>query len=93
LIWEPISHSMGSCMKTTLDIADPLLKEAKAMARTQGTTVRALVEQGLRMALAERRNNRKFRLRDASVDGKGLHPDASSRSWDELRERIYEGRG
>jgi len=84
---------MCTHMKTTLEIATPLLKEAKALARSEGTTVRALVERGLQHILSQRRSARPFRLRDESVGGKGLHPSAVGRSWDELRDRSYEGRG
>jgi hypothetical protein len=80
-------------MKTTLEIANPLLKEARAIARAEHTTLRALVERGLQMVLAERRARRPFKLRDLSFAGNGLHPDASGHSWDELRARAYEGRG
>ena len=78
-------------MKTTVEISDPLLREARKLARRKGTTLRALIEQGLRRMLAERKPN--FQLRDASFGGKGLRPELGDVGWDHLREMIYEGRG
>ncbi len=81
-------------MKTTLEIADPLLDEARRIAARDGETLRSLVEQGLRKVVAERRSRAKqFRLRDASVDGEGLQPEFLNASWERMRELIYEGRG
>jgi len=76
-------------MKTTIEIPDPLFKAARLAARRDGTTLRALVEHGLRLALEERRQTPPFRLRDASIDGRGLQPGAESLSWEELRELAY----
>jgi hypothetical protein len=76
-------------MKTTIEITDPLFKAARQAARRDGTTLRALVEHGLRLALEERRRSPPIRLRDASVDGRGLQPGAETLSWDDLRRLAY----
>ena len=81
-------------MKTTIEISDAVLAEAKKVARRERTTVRALVEAALRRFLAERRGREKpFRLRRASFRGKGLQPGFEGGSWERIRDAIYEGRG
>jgi Arc/MetJ family transcription regulator len=80
-------------MKTTIEITDSLLAEAREVAAREQASVRSLVEEGLRRVLDERRSRSEFRLRKASFEGKGLHPDAFTLDWDALRERSYEGRG
>lgn len=84
---------MGTHMKTTVEISDALLSAAKKLAREEKTTVRALIEEGLRGALGKRPQQRPFRLRRASFKGKGLHPDVRDGSWERIRDRIYKGRG
>ena len=42
---------MGSLMKTTIEMSDPLFKSAKELAQRSQTTLRALIEEGLRMRL------------------------------------------
>jgi hypothetical protein len=84
---------MVSNMKTTIDIADSLLAEAKALAAREGTTVRSLVEEGLRLAIHRHGQQGPFRLRDASFAGDGLRPDVSLERWDQIRGMIYGGRG
>jgi Arc/MetJ family transcription regulator len=80
-------------MKTTIEIADSLLAEARRVAAREDTTVRALVEQGLRHVLAERKRSRAFHLRKASFKGDGLQPGVATASWERIREMAYEGRG
>lgn len=84
---------MGTHMKTTIEIADTLLKDAKRIATRDGVTLRTLVESGLRHELAERRQPTAFRLRQASFKGKGLQPAARDLTWDQLRNLAYAGRG
>lgn len=80
-------------MKTTIDIADGLLKEAKKVASRQGTTVKALVEEGLRRVLSERRRAPVFKLRKATFKGEGLQAGVKEATWESIRELAYEGRG
>ncbi len=84
---------MVSNMKTTIDISDPLLLEAKKLSREQHTTLRTLVEQGLRSIIAEHKSGLRFRLRKASFRGNGLAPDFQGEGWREIRSAAYEGHG
>jgi hypothetical protein len=67
----PTYKNMGSNMKTTLDLSDALFFMAKDVASKQKTTLRALVEEGLRKVLGERQQavQPSFKLRNASVRG------------------------
>jgi len=80
-------------MKTTVELSTPLLKEAKAVAAREGTTLRALLEEGLRESVARRKKAGRFRLRDGSFKGKGLQPGIDLSNWEQIRSLIYEGRG
>ena len=80
-------------MKTTLDISDPLLREAKKIATRDRTTLRALVEQGLRKVIAERKAGRAFKLRIVTFKGDGLVPELRDADWEKIRDLAYEGRG
>jgi hypothetical protein len=80
-------------MKTTIEISDPLLREARKIAARERTTLRALVEQALRSVIAEKKRKSTFRLRKASFKGRGLRPELADGGWDRLRDLAYEGRG
>jgi hypothetical protein len=78
-------------MKTTIEISEELLNEARKVALREGTTLRVLVEAGLRKEVRERRRGRPFRLRRASFRGRGLRPELAGASWEQIRELAYEG--
>ena len=80
-------------MKTTVEIPDSLLDEAKKVAAGTDTTLRVLIIEGLRRVLAERKRRGAFRLRKATFRGKGLHPDLAGAPWERVREMAYEKRG
>jgi hypothetical protein len=80
---------MVSRMKTTVDLSDELLLEARRVAREEHTTLRSLLEEGLRGVIARHRDAGRFALRDASVTGNGLRPEFREASWAEIREASY----
>jgi len=77
-------------MKTTVELSDALAKRARALAAREGTTLRALVEDGLRQVLAARREKTRFKLRDASVSGNGLQPEFRDAGWERIRDALYD---
>ena len=80
-------------MKTTVELPDPLIREARELAASEGTTLRIVIERGLRRAIADSKREKPFRLRNASVDGRGLNPEVQDASWQRIRELTYEERG
>ena len=84
---------MVSHMKTTIQIPDSLFREARRLAQREHTTLKALVEQGLRRTLAERRRHSGFCLRKATFKGQGLQTSMAGAAWEQIRELSYEGRG
>jgi hypothetical protein len=81
-------------MKTTVEIPDALLEEVRRLAARERTTVRALIEEGLRKTLeSRRRDGDAFRLRLVTFRGDGLQPHVQEGGWERLRDLAYEGRG
>lgn len=78
---------MGAHMKTTIDVSDALFDAAKTLALQRQTTLRALVEEGLRRVIADARPAAKaaFKLKNASVRGKEVLV-ADPRRWREMEE-------
>ena len=80
-------------MKTTIEVSDALMLEAKSLAQEHNTTLRALVEEGLEKVLRDLREPKAYKLKDGSVGGQGLQPGQEALTWAEVRDMIYEGRG
>ena len=78
-------------MKTTVDISDALFDSARRLATRRGTTMRALIEEGLRAVLhSHRAAPARFALRDASVRGDGLVDGVELGDWSQVRALIYD---
>jgi CRISPR/Cas system-associated protein Csm6 len=80
-------------MNTIVEIPDSLLDEVRELASAEGTTVKAVVEEGLRKILTERKQRGSFRLRKATFRENGLQPHVKAASWQRVRDLAYEGRG
>ena len=80
-------------MKTTVEIPDNLIDEARRLADRRGVTLRTLVEEGLRHVVKSERRRPAFRLRDASFTGEGLQPAFDGATWERVRDAAYEGHG
>jgi len=83
---------MGN-MKTTVEISDSLLREARRLAAREGVTLRTLVERGLHRIIAETEQRAPFKLRRASFKGNGRQAELDGASWDALRDLAYKDRG
>ncbi len=80
-------------MKTTVHIPDSLLEEARRIAAMEQSSIKALIEEGLRQVVAERKQGTVFRLRKASFKGNGLQTGMAGVSWEKIREISYGKRG
>jgi hypothetical protein len=74
-------------MKTTIEVSDALFHSAKEFAQQSQTTLRALVEEGLRRVISESQAKAKpsFKLKDARVHGKEMLI-SDPRDWQKLEE-------
>jgi len=78
---------MVTHIKTTIEISDNLLARAKARARLQNVTLRALIEQSLAATLDQA--PRETTVKPVTFRGKGLTREFEDGSWERIRETIY----
>lgn len=91
----PILSVWVTRMKTTIELPDDLLERSKAVARRENSTLKALIEEGLRLALRARTGSRKRATPFAvqPFQGDGLSPEFAGASWQKTRDEIYRDRG
>lgn len=79
-------------MKITVEIADPLLAQARKRAKKTGRPLRAVIEDGLRLVLRDSQAKANYKLPDRSNGVAGDPNPLDVLSWQELRDEIYGGR-
>ena len=80
-------------MKTTIELPDDLLERGKAVARRENSTLKALIEEGLRLALRARMRKRAAPFALQPFKGDGLSPEFATAGWEKIRDEIYRDRG
>jgi hypothetical protein len=76
-------------VKTTIDIADELLKRSQQLAKREGSTLRAVLEEGLRLVLKDRRAPASRPFRFPTFGKGGLNAEFHEADWEKIRTTIY----
>jgi len=80
-------------MKTTIEISENLFARARQLARAERRTLRAVVEEGIALALDAHERRRTPKIKPVVFQGKGLSEEFRQAPWHHAREVIYTGRG
>jgi hypothetical protein len=75
-------------MRTTIRLADPVLRDAKKLAAETGRSLTAVIEDTLREAMARRKKVRRQRVRLPTFAGRGLRPGVNLDNWASLLDRM-----
>jgi hypothetical protein len=76
-------------VKTTIDIADDLLRRSQQLAKREGSTLRAVLEEGLRLVLNERQTSGSRPFRFPTFGKDGLNAEFGEADWEKIRTAIY----
>jgi hypothetical protein len=77
-------------MKTTIEISDNLLIQAKQLAHEEKVTLRSIVEESLVKTLQERSQRSTKPIQPVVFAGKGLKAEFKDASWQAIRDAAYE---
>lgn len=78
-------------MKTTIEISDNLLIQAKQLAHEEKVTLRSIVEESLVKTLQERSQRSTKPIQPVVFAGNGLKAEFKDASWQAIRDAAYEG--
>jgi predicted transcriptional regulator len=80
-------------MKIAIEVPDDLFNRSKAVARRENSTLEALIEEGLRLALRARTRKQAAPFAVQPFQGDGLMPEFAAAGWEGIRDEIYRYRG
>ena len=81
---------MANRMKTTVQISDALLAEVKKVAAKRKTTLKTLIDEGLRLVVDnEQKMKEPFKLKDCSVGDPNAPWPLEGKTWEEIRALAY----
>lgn len=80
-------------MKTTIELPDELLDQARLVASREGSSLRRLVEEGLQRTLEARERRGKRPVEFPIYGGSGLTEAFEGAGWARIRDEIYRDRG
>lgn len=76
-------------MKTTIELPDALLEQARELARQEGSSIRRLMEEGLQRAVDARKRRQRSPLEFPIFGGSGLTAEFEGAGWAQIRAEIY----
>lgn len=77
-------------MKTTVEISDELFKRTQQLVKREGTTLRAVLEEGLQLALKSRQaRHRGGKLQFPTFGEGGLSDEFRDAPWESIRDAIH----
>lgn len=79
-------------MKTTIELPDDLLERSRQVAQREGLSLKALIEEGLQLALRARGRGKRTELSLQPFEGDGYAAEFTGASWPQIRDEIYRDR-
>jgi hypothetical protein len=76
-------------MKTTVEISDELFKRSQQLAKRKGMTLRALLEEGLRLAIKSHQTQRAGEFCFPTFGRGGVTDEFRDADWSKIRDAIY----